>query len=84
MEIKDLPIELRKLVKKRQMEQGNNGTFEGFLYNDEVQGNFNWDVTPEGNDFWETLNSCGVNNCKRDYPDLYPKSNGIVTQYEIC
>lgn len=74
MIIKDLPPELQELVHKRQIEQGNDGTFIGNIGNGKTAGNFNWDVSPEGQDFWDYIyHGEDVSN----HP-MYPKK-----EYEI-
>ena len=55
MLISDLPIELQELVHKRQIEQGNDGAFDGDLTDGEHKGNFRWRETPEGASFWDLV-----------------------------
>ncbi len=55
MQIRELAPELQELVHRRQIEQGNDGTFDGSLSNNKDDGNFNWYQTPEGDDFWQEL-----------------------------
>lgn len=55
MLIKDLPIELQKLVHQRQIEQGNDGLFDGDLIVNRNCNNFEWHSTPEKYSFWEDV-----------------------------
>ena len=56
MDISELAPELQELVHQRQREQDNDGTFNGYLGDNKSCGNFNWDETPEGQEFWELIN----------------------------
>lgn len=70
MNIKDLAPELQELCHKRQIEQGNDGTFDGELFRDRRDCNFNWHDTEEGDEFWERLNN---GDGMRNHPK-YPKT----------
>lgn len=71
MLIKDLPIELQKLVHQRQIEQGNDGLFDGDLSKDDEGDNFEWNRTLEGYSFWENVYD---GKDMRSHP-AYPKPN---------
>lgn len=52
---KELPVEIRELMLKRQVEQGNprdESVFEREIMSNSCMGGFYWDITPEGSDFW--------------------------------
>ena len=79
VKIRDLSPELQELCHKRQIEQGNDGTFKDILDTDIESGNFMWEITPEGYNFWEDLND-GYD--MTDSP-FYPKSNQVINNYSI-
>ena len=68
--IKDFPLEIQQLVHQRQMEQGNDGTFDGDMSISRSDGNFDWNKTPE-EDFWTNLHSDGIEGIL-NHPS-YPK-----------
>lgn len=55
MQIKDLPEELRELVRQNQIAQGNDGNFEGDLQYGRSSKNFDWDRSPQGDSFWRGI-----------------------------
>ncbi len=57
MLIKDLPIKLQQLVHKRQMEQGNDGKFDGLLQKEALNKNFTWKNTQEGHNYWKNIDN---------------------------
>lgn len=72
MLISKLSKELQELVHKRQIEQGNDGTFEGELIRGNDNKNFIWGNTFEGGDFWDKVND-GFD--MTSHP-MYPKKEG--------
>lgn len=79
MEIRKLSPELQELCHKRQIEQGNDGTFNGSLSNGANADNFTWTDTPEGHCFWDDLhNGHDVTNSP-----FYPKSDNVINNYSI-
>jgi len=55
MKIKELPLELQKLVIDNQIEQGNKPNLEFELLEDMEDGNFRWKDSNEGGKFWEKV-----------------------------
>jgi hypothetical protein len=55
MHISELAPELQELVHQRQIDQGNDGTYEGCVGDGKSCDNFNWDETPEGDEFWQLI-----------------------------
>lgn len=52
MLIKELPPDIQRRALLRQQEQGNPPNLEINLGNGRTCGNFDWDKTPEGDDYW--------------------------------
>ena len=73
MIISDLPVEIQEVVFLRQEEQGNNKDKNISLDNDRTQGNFNWDESTEGYDFWANINCKDYLEFYKKYPKEYPK-----------
>lgn len=67
MKIKDLPQPIKELALKRQVEQGNEPNEELNLSDLKYKGNFDWDETHEGFNFWAKIDN---ENFKPFY-DLY-------------
>lgn len=57
MNIRDLPGHIKLLIHQRQIEQGNDGTFDGNIGEFKENGNFNWYETPEYSLLWWTLSA---------------------------
>lgn len=74
MLIEDLPIEIQKVVFKRQKEQGNTKNKNVLLDDDKSQGNFTWDKSIEGFDFWKDINYGDFTEFYKKYPN-YIKGN---------
>ena len=55
--VKDLPEQVKKLVLFRNSESSFNPRFN--VVNDSIQFAFEWDKTPEGEDFWENITFFG-------------------------
>lgn len=56
MKIYDFPKEIQKLAIANQIAQGNKENLSLFIGDDKLQGNFNWDESVEGYDFWHLIN----------------------------
>lgn len=78
MKIKDLAPELQKLVHKRQIEQYNDGLFDGNLGNGESQNNFSWSSTEEGQSFWNDINNRKDMRSHPKYPKLEVINNYLI------
>jgi len=72
MNISELPPELQELAHKRQIEQGNDGTFDGSLLKEACNSNFTWDQTFEGQNFWQEIYNGSIELAKIKFPHLYP------------
>lgn len=55
MRILQLPIEIRELALANQQAQGNPRNVNVDLGDDRSLGNFNWDQSPEGQDYWMSI-----------------------------
>lgn len=71
MLISELSPFLKGLCHKRQIEQGNDGTFEGPLTNGKNSYNFNWDETPEDYKFWSDLDENDEFYVRQKYPHIF-------------
>ena len=80
MLIKDLPIEIQEIVFKRQIEQGNPRNDELDLGNGRSNGNFNWDDTIEGDEFWENIYDGDFSEFYEKYPKK-EESKSLVGRY---
>lgn len=70
---KDLPIEIQQLILIRGKEQGvTNEDMNISLGAYPSDNNFYWDKTSEGYEFWNYINSNGVNEKIKNHPS-YPK-----------
>lgn len=69
MKLKDLPQPIRELAEKRIREQGNEPNEEIALDDFKSDGNFNWNETEEGDDFWNAID--------HGYFDVFYKLNPI-------
>ena len=66
MLIKNLPREIQCLVFKRQCQQNNDPDDKLDLDTGQSGGNFDWDATPEGSEYWQNINCV-------DYSEFYEK-----------
>ena len=57
--IKDLPEKIKLLALQRQKDAGNIPNENLYVDAFKVNGNFDWNETPEGNEFWEIIHSEG-------------------------
>lgn len=55
MKIKDLPKDIKRLAIANQIAQGNEKNIDLEVSDGIKEGNFNWDDTREGYDFWELV-----------------------------
>lgn len=77
MLISNLSEELQAIVRQRQIEQGNDGTFKGNLESGHLVNNFNWSNSKEGYQYWLDIDSGKI-------PKEYKKKKQIKQQiYEI-
>ena len=88
MLIKDLPIEIQEIVFERQKEQGNKPNNELKLTNGKNLGNFDWNETIEGGDFWSGIENEYYLEFYEKYPkkeDLKPedKKENMETKFKI-
>lgn len=83
MEIKNLPIEIQEIVFQKQKEQNNTPNNELNLSCDKSQGNFNWDETIEGYDFWSDIYNGYFNNFYKEYPKDADKSVKTPIKFKI-
>jgi len=77
MLISELPIEIQEVIFQRQTEQGNKPNNQLMLGDDKNQGNFTWNETKEGYDFWSIIYRDNIEY----FYTLYPKSS--EPNYEI-
>ena len=82
MLIKDLPKEIQEVVFKRQEEQGNPKHDKLNLNFCKDEGNFDWNITKEGDDFWEEINDGNFDVFYEKYPkkeaSMFKKGDYIV------
>lgn len=88
MIISDLPIEIQEVVFLRQEEQGNDKDKNISLDNDRNQGNFNWDESTEGYDFWADINCQNYLEFYEKYPKEYkclpfPKDKSLYCKAKV-
>lgn len=76
MKIKDLPQPIKELALKRQVEQGNEPNENIDLNQWKNQGNFSWDKTEEGWEFWNDIYMCNF----KPFYDLYPQDVDTSTE----
>lgn len=62
MQISDLPQEIQALVFKKQQQQGNEPDNTLDLIESVYNGNFEWNKTEEGDDFWGNIHD-GYYDC---------------------
>ena len=70
----ELPHEIQEKMLERQLEQAgkmNPAIFEKTICNGKLSGGFDWDKTPEGDEFWDSI--LGFDDIDVFYA-LYPKS----------
>jgi hypothetical protein len=76
--IKDLPIEIQRIVFQRQKEAGN--ISNKYIELDQISDNFNWNETPEDPTLWEEINIGNYKLFYDLYPNLYPEKKVYTLQ----
>ncbi|MFA5151277.1 MAG: hypothetical protein WC554_01830 [Clostridia bacterium] len=82
MKIQDLPKDIQKLALANQAVQGNCENLLLAVGNDKKEGNFTWDATSEGYDFWEYV-SQGRFVEAREFLPKSPIENIVYTESEV-
>jgi hypothetical protein len=81
--VKELPEQVKKLALKRQKDDNNTPNENLVLGIDKKEGNFDWDATPEGADFWERINAEGdLREFKEKYGNKGEKVDELIAKEE--